>query len=52
MISDQAKLRSLVRQVADVNRIQLVNDWGSMAAIEPAQAVTPYLSIGVDLLLT
>jgi polysaccharide pyruvyl transferase CsaB len=52
VISDQAKLRSLVRQVADVDRIQLVNGWGSLAAIEPAQAVTPYVPIGVDLLLT
>ena len=50
VLSNQAKLRSLVAQVDDPERIGLIDDWDGLVAFDTPHRLTPYEPGGLGLL--
>jgi polysaccharide pyruvyl transferase CsaB len=49
VLSEQAKLRSLVAQIGDRDRIRLIDDWEGVVALDQPTRLTPYEPEGLDL---
>lgn len=50
VLSEQAKLRSLISQICDTDRIRLIDDWEGLVALDRPVHLTPYEPEGLDLL--
>ncbi len=49
VLSEQAKLRSLVAQIGDTERIRRIDDWEGLVALDRPPRLTPYEPEGLDL---